>query len=77
MKWTWLDELVHNILALIIVVPTVVVLTARAFNPDVYVPPELLAASVAVLTVYGYSVIKANNITISSDATPANTTTKT
>jgi hypothetical protein len=60
-KWTWLDELVHNILAIGIVGPTVVILTARAFSPDVYVPPELLAASVAVLAVYGYKIVKLND----------------
>ncbi len=57
-KWTWLDELVHNLLALIIVVPTVAVLVASAFDPEVSVPPELMAGSLAVLTAYGYKSIK-------------------
>jgi hypothetical protein len=57
-KWTDIDELVQNIIAVAVVGVALALEAASAFSADVHVPPLLEGAAGAVLLSYGYNAYK-------------------
>jgi hypothetical protein len=77
-KWTDIDELVQNIIAVAVVGVTLALEATSAFNPAVQVPVLLEGAAGAVLLAYGYNSIKSvrSNATSTDEAAKTATDSK-
>lgn len=61
-KWTDLDELVKNIIAIGVIFVTLSLEVAVAFNPDMHMPQELTGASALVLAAYGFQTVQRSRL---------------